>query len=71
DGFQIKEASKAKALFDFLYLRILKIKEVDQNLLESFRLNLDEFSRQDRQEFKKYIKLSRLKKMAKAALWLA
>lgn len=71
EGFQIKEASKAKALFDFLYLRLLSVKNINQQLLDSFRFNLDEFSQKDQKEFKSYVKLSKTKKLEKVSLWLA
>lgn len=71
EGFQIKEASKAKALFDFLYLRLLSVKNINQQLVDSFRFNLDEFSQKDQKEFKSYVKLSKTKKLEKVSLWLA
>jgi len=71
EGFQIKEASKAKALFDFLYLRLLSVKNINKSLIDSFRFNLDEFSQKDQKEFKSYVKLSKIKKLEKASLWLA
>ena len=71
EGFQIKEASKAKALFDFLYLRLLSVKNINQQLINSFRFNLDEFSQKDQREFKSYVKLSKIKKLEKISLWLA
>lgn len=70
EGFQIKEASKAKALFDFLYLRLLSVKNINQQLVNSFRFNLDEFSQKDQKEFKSYVKLSKIKKLEKVSLWL-
>ncbi len=70
DGFKIKEATKAKALFDFLYLRLLKTKDINKELLESFRFNLDEFSKTDQKEFDSYVKLSKLEKLKKVSLWL-
>ncbi|MFH2062029.1 MAG: hypothetical protein ABIJ43_03520 [Candidatus Beckwithbacteria bacterium] len=70
DGFKIKEASKAKALFDFFYLRLLKVKNINKELLESFRLNLDEFSKNDQIEFMNYVDLSKIDKLKKVGLWL-
>ena len=46
---KVYRATKAKALFDFLYF-----KTRNTNLKE-YRLNLDEFTKADIQEFKKYI----------------
>lgn len=60
--FEIFEATKAKALFDYLYLQLLKIKEIDQDILLSYRLNLEELKRRDLNEFARYCKLSKIKK---------
>jgi len=64
-GFQIMEAygvpyaqaSTAKALFDYLYLRPLPADLEPQlyNLAEELRLNLDEFTRDQREEFAGYV----------------
>jgi len=64
-GFQIMEAygvpyaqaSTAKALFDYLYLRPLPADLEPQlyNLAEELRLNLDEFTREQREEFAGYV----------------
>jgi predicted transcriptional regulator of viral defense system len=70
DGFTIKKATKAKALFDFLYLRLIKAKEASQSLIDSYRLNLEEFSKQDKAEFKQYVALSENKKLREASVWL-
>jgi predicted transcriptional regulator of viral defense system len=61
NGFFIMRATKAKALFDFLYLRknILPNKEVVKEL----RLNVDNLSRTDIKELKKYITLEGTKKL--------
>jgi len=60
-GFQLKqaygvpyaEASVAKALFDYLYLRPLPadLRPQRHDLAEELRLNLDEFTASDRREF--------------------
>ena len=55
NSFTILKASKAKALFDFLYLRkdiIGSKKEFDE-----LRLNLEVLSSRDKKEFKRYIAL--------------
>jgi hypothetical protein len=62
NGFIIKEATKSKALFDWFYLKLLRIKEVNLELLKSFRLNLDSFKENDYREFKKYCKIAGIKK---------
>lgn len=63
DDFEIKEATKAKALFDFLYLRLWREQEISTELIRSYRFNLIEFSSTDFLEFESYIQLTTLKKM--------
>lgn len=60
-NFLIYEASKSKALFDFLYLRknILPCREAIMEL----RLNLENFNSKEIKEFKKYVDLEESKKM--------
>lgn len=58
-NFEIKEASKAKALFDYFYLRFYRIFSINKTLLKSLRLNLDEFTKKDFKEFLGYCKLSK------------
>jgi len=60
--FEIKEATKAKALFDFLYLRLWRIPEITSEIVESYRFNLNELSKEDFVEFESYIILSGLTK---------
>ncbi len=62
NGFAIKEATKAKALFDWLYLKLLRLKTFDLSLLESFRLNLENFKPKDFKEFELYCELAGIKK---------
>ena len=59
--FSFMKASKAKALFDFLYLRknILPNKEAVKEL----RLNVENLNRADINELKKYVALEGSKKM--------
>jgi len=61
--FLVYRATKAKALFDFLYLR--KNLLVNKEAIKELRLNLEEFSPKDKGEFKKYIKLEGSAKMKK------
>jgi hypothetical protein len=72
-GFQITEtygvpysqASAAKALFDFLYLHPLPANLEPQcyNLTEELRLNLEEFTQDERDEFAGYVlKSERIRK---------
>jgi predicted transcriptional regulator of viral defense system len=52
----IFEASKAKALFDFLYLRFNRT-PINQANLDSLRLNLDLLKQKDLNELNRYFKL--------------
>ena len=61
DNFLISKATKAKALFDFLYLRKNLI--TDETYLNELRLNLDHFNKSDKLEFNKYISIEGSKKM--------
>ena len=61
-GFEIKEATKAKALFDFLYLRLWRVTEITKEIIESYRFNLNEITKKDYIEFESYIKLLGLSK---------
>lgn len=60
-GFSIMRATKAKALFDFLYLRknILPVREAVKEL----RLNIENLNRADIKELKKYVAMEGSKKM--------
>ena len=59
-------ASVAKALFDYLYLRPLPRESRTQklNLAEDLRLNVEEFSIEEREEFEGYVTMSESAKMA-------
>lgn len=67
NGFTIKEATKAKALFDWMYLKLLRLKEFNLALLESFRLNLENFKPKDFKEFRLYCELAGIKKYLQLA----
>jgi predicted transcriptional regulator of viral defense system len=64
-GIYFNQASVAKALFDYFYLRPLPrgLRKHKINLAEELRLNLDELSSEVRDEFKIYIDLSDSPKM--------
>lgn len=62
DEFDIRVARKAKALFDFLYFKLFKIQVITPEILDSFRLNFDGFSKEDLKEFSGYCKLSGIQK---------
>ncbi len=59
--FSIYKATKAKALFDFLYLRRNLI--INKASAEELRLNLDVFGASDKKELMGYIKIEGSKKM--------
>jgi predicted transcriptional regulator of viral defense system len=59
--FTIFKATKAKALFDFLYLRKNEI--IDKKSIEELRLNFENISKKDFKEFEKYVKMESSKKM--------
>lgn len=59
--FAILKATKAKALFDFLYFRKNNI--INKNSFEELRLNLENMNDKDWREFEKYLKIENSKKM--------
>lgn len=65
-GVYYYEASVAKALFDYLYLRPLprRFRTVQLNLAEDLRLNVDEFSSDTQLEFENYVITCESEKMA-------
>lgn len=64
-GIRIAQASIAKALFDYLYLRPLPAayRSIKINLVEELRLNLDELSTTDHKEFFRIVEESKSRKM--------
>lgn len=64
-GVIFNQASVAKALFDYFYLRPLprSLRAHSMNLAEDLRLNLDELSSEVKDEFASYIKLCSSPKM--------
>ena len=64
-GMVFNQASVAKALFDYFYLRSLprSLRTHNVNLAEDLRLNLDELSSEMRNEFDGFIELSNSPKM--------
>lgn len=60
--FQIKIATKAKALFDYLYLKFKSIAKITKEELISLRLNLEKISKKDLEEFNQYAKKAGIKK---------
>jgi predicted transcriptional regulator of viral defense system len=76
-GIPFAMATPAKALFDTLYFRPLPagFSPIKSNLAEELRLNLDDFSTAEIDEFAGYVTLSKSKKMLalfknlKGAVW--
>ena len=64
-GIRIAQASLAKALFDYLYLRPLPAtyRNAKIDLAEELRLNLNELSLRDREEFSGFVEASQSRKM--------
>ena len=68
NGLIIFQATKAKALFDYLYFR--KNLLVNKQSVEELRLNLENLKHNDLNELKKYIALEGSKKMKQIYAWL-
>jgi hypothetical protein len=64
-GIFYHQASAAKALFDYFYLRPLdrSLRSKTLDLAEDLRLNLDEIEPETRQEFDEYVRQSASAKM--------
>ena len=64
-GVIFNQASVAKALFDYFYLRPFPrtLRTHSMNLAEDLRLNLDELSSEEKDEFARYINFSNSPKM--------
>ena len=61
-------ASKAKALFDFIYLRRKLL--AGEGAFKALRLNLEHLNKADIAEFRKYAVISKTAKMTVAADWI-
>lgn len=61
--YDIKEASLAKALFDYLYYKKGKLAKITQDMWDDLRLNMDVITDEDRNEFIKYCLEEGSKKM--------
>jgi predicted transcriptional regulator of viral defense system len=61
-GYEIKEATQAKALFDYLYLKLYRIRNITEDVLLDLRLNLEELDERDMKEFEEYCKLTGIEK---------
>jgi hypothetical protein len=64
-GIPFSQATLAKAFFDYLYLHSWKEKKhlSMYNLVEDLRLNLEDFSGQDKTEFARFVETSKSRKM--------
>lgn len=64
-GISFSQATSAKALFDYLYLRSWKGKNqlFSYSLVEDLRLNLEDFSEEEQNEFVGFIETSKSRKM--------
>lgn len=67
-NFSILKATKAKALFDFLYFR--KRLLVDKRAVEELRLNLDGFAKSDLKELTGYVETETSPRMKEIIHWL-
>lgn len=65
--YDIKEASLAKALFDYLYYKIGKLKKITIDLWDDLRINIDVVKKEDKVEFIKYCETEGSKKMKQIA----
>jgi len=65
NGFEIKQASAAKALFDYLYLKFYRKKNINRALLNSLRLNLEELNSHDKSELERFCQRTNIEKFAK------
>jgi hypothetical protein len=54
--FEIAIASKSKALFDYLYLKFYRKSQINKEMIDELRLNLDEFTKEERREFSSFCK---------------
>ncbi|PIU78402.1 MAG: hypothetical protein COS72_02760 [Candidatus Moranbacteria bacterium CG06_land_8_20_14_3_00_43_56] len=63
NGFPVLEASKAKALFDFLYIRFLKQKPITAKAVEDLRINWENISRKEFERAESYLKFTKNKRV--------
>lgn len=70
NGFEIKIATKVKALFDYLYIRLWKVSNINQEVVDSLRLNLGELTMTDFDKLEYFINLSEVKKFNNLIIYL-
>ncbi|MFC1495856.1 hypothetical protein ACFL52_00390 [Candidatus Margulisiibacteriota bacterium] len=68
NSFTVYKATRAKALFDFIYFR--KNILTNKKSITELRLNLEVLSKKDKKEFAGYISLEGSKKMEQLGAWL-
>lgn len=64
DGFEIAIATKPKALFDFLYLKLYRNSGITKSMIDDLRLNLDEFTKEEIKEFSGFCKNTAIDKFS-------
>lgn len=69
-GYRIRQATKAKALFDYLYFAVKPWRKVTEELFSELRLNLDEVSKRDIIEFNEYVNTYGSEKLRKVQTFL-
>ena len=69
-GYEIKEATKTKALFDYLYFRLWRVPEINQEVIDSFRLNLEDLTVSDFENLKYLVELSGMGKFTNLVVYL-
>jgi len=69
-GYEIKEATKVKALFDYLYNRLWRVPKINQEIIDSLRLNLGDLTLADYKSLEYFIELSELRKFSKLINYL-
>jgi predicted transcriptional regulator of viral defense system len=62
EEYEYYEATKAKALFDYIYYKAHRI-DLEGNIMEDLRLNLDSFEKKDFNEMISYAKFVKSKKL--------
>lgn len=67
-GASIFEATKEKAIFDFIYFRFFKNSSLNEKIIEELRINWSEVSKVEWQKVREYEKLCRSKKVKQALM---
>jgi len=70
DTYTVAIATKAKTLFDFLYLKRNLGKDLETEIKASLRINWSQLQDEDIREFKSYVKLSNSAKMERIAKYV-